>query len=250
MSETNIHLGPFSPPRLLSFFKQAQKEELKVAKEQAAEGVKEQLLWEEVEKENSRLKTEMASLPVLQKENDRMKKELESVPALQKELETLRSTVTKFKLSSGTEEQVEVGGIEGQVLQKNKGEYRNRFCFHYSLRLLINNFCVFVQQRIRGLELTPQRPLLDSLQTAARPPPEPQTHTPGSSGMNRRKRKSLRGINMRRVRRNGLKREKSLRGRTENKKSLKKNGRKRNGEKDCLIKRKKRPVSRRGRVMK
>ncbi|XP_012721163.3 pre-B-cell leukemia transcription factor-interacting protein 1 isoform X3 [Fundulus heteroclitus] len=32
---------------------QAQKEELKVAKEQAAEGVKERLLWEEVEKENT-----------------------------------------------------------------------------------------------------------------------------------------------------------------------------------------------------
>ncbi|KAM4735325.1 pre-B-cell leukemia homeobox interacting protein 1b isoform 3-T3 [Anableps anableps] len=78
---------------------QAQKEELKVAKEQAAEGAKERLLWEEVEKENSRLKTEIASLPVLQKENDRMKKELESVPTLQKELETLRSTVTNLKLS-------------------------------------------------------------------------------------------------------------------------------------------------------
>lgn len=46
------------------------------------------------------MKTEMASLPVLQNENERMKKELESVPALQKELETLRSTVTELK---GTE---------------------------------------------------------------------------------------------------------------------------------------------------
>ncbi|XP_072250362.1 pre-B-cell leukemia homeobox interacting protein 1b isoform X2 [Leuresthes tenuis] len=82
---------------------QAQKEELKVGKEQAAEGAKERLHWEEVEKENSRLKTEMASLPVLQKENDRMKKELESVPALQKELETLRSAVTELKLSSGSQ---------------------------------------------------------------------------------------------------------------------------------------------------
>ncbi|XP_027868498.1 pre-B-cell leukemia homeobox interacting protein 1b isoform X3 [Xiphophorus couchianus] len=81
---------------------QAQKEELKVAKEQAAEGEEQRLLWEEVEKENSRLKTETASLPVLQKENDRMKKELESVPALQKELETLRSTVTNLKLSPAT----------------------------------------------------------------------------------------------------------------------------------------------------
>ncbi|KAM4580008.1 pre-B-cell leukemia homeobox interacting protein 1b isoform 2-T2 [Odontesthes bonariensis] len=82
---------------------QAQKEELKVGKGQAAEGAKERLHWEEVEKENSRLKTEAASLPVLQKENDRMKKELESVPALQKELETLRSTVTELKLSSGSQ---------------------------------------------------------------------------------------------------------------------------------------------------
>ncbi|KAM9724522.1 pre-B-cell leukemia homeobox interacting protein 1b isoform 2-T2 [Menidia menidia] len=79
---------------------QAQKDELNVAKGQAAEGAKEMLHWEEVEKENSRLKTEVASLPVLQKENERMKKELESVPALQKELETLRSTVTGLKLSS------------------------------------------------------------------------------------------------------------------------------------------------------
>lgn len=58
-----------------------------------------------MEKENSRLKAEMTSLPVLQKENDRMKRELESVLALQKELETLRSTVSKLKLSSGTEEE-------------------------------------------------------------------------------------------------------------------------------------------------
>ncbi|XP_028281787.1 pre-B-cell leukemia homeobox interacting protein 1b isoform X2 [Parambassis ranga] len=79
---------------------QEQKEELKVARGQAAEGVKERLQWEEVEKENSRLKTQMASLPVLQKENERMKKELQSVPALQKELEKLRSTVTELKLSS------------------------------------------------------------------------------------------------------------------------------------------------------
>uniref|UniRef100_A0A672YZW5 Pre-B-cell leukemia homeobox interacting protein 1b n=1 Tax=Sphaeramia orbicularis TaxID=375764 RepID=A0A672YZW5_9TELE len=79
---------------------QAQKEELKVAKGQAAEGAKERLQWEEVEKENSRLKKMMASLPVLQKENERMKRELESVPALQKELERLTSTVTELKLSS------------------------------------------------------------------------------------------------------------------------------------------------------
>ncbi|XP_026172969.1 pre-B-cell leukemia homeobox interacting protein 1b isoform X3 [Mastacembelus armatus] len=86
---------------------EAQKEELKVAKGQAAEGAKEQLWWEEVEKENSRLKTEMASFTVLQKENERMKRELESVPALQKELETLRSTVTELKLSSALNEAAE-----------------------------------------------------------------------------------------------------------------------------------------------
>ena len=55
-----------------------------------------------MEKENSRLKKEVASLPVLQKENQRMKRELESVPALHKELDTLRATVTELKLSSGT----------------------------------------------------------------------------------------------------------------------------------------------------
>ncbi|XP_068591278.1 pre-B-cell leukemia homeobox interacting protein 1b isoform X2 [Cebidichthys violaceus] len=82
---------------------QEQKEELKVAQLQAEEGAKEQLRWEEMEKENSRLKKEMASLPVLQKENERMKRELECVPALQKELETLRSTVTELKLPSASE---------------------------------------------------------------------------------------------------------------------------------------------------
>ncbi|XP_062421412.1 pre-B-cell leukemia homeobox interacting protein 1b isoform X3 [Pungitius pungitius] len=83
---------------------QLQKEELKVAKLQAEEGVKERLQWEEMEKENSRLKKEMASLPVLQKENERMKRELESAPALQKELESLRSTVTELKLASAASE--------------------------------------------------------------------------------------------------------------------------------------------------
>lgn len=89
-------LVPFSP--------QAQTEELKVAKGRAEEGAKERMQWGEVEKENSRLKTEMASLPVLQKENQRMKKELDSVLALQKELETLRATVTELKLPTGTRE--------------------------------------------------------------------------------------------------------------------------------------------------
>lgn len=81
---------------------QAQTEELKVAKGLAEEGAKERLQWGEVEKENSRLKTKVASLPVLQKENQRMKKELDSLPALQKELETLKATVTESKLSTGT----------------------------------------------------------------------------------------------------------------------------------------------------
>lgn len=89
---------------------QAQKEELKVARGHAAEGAKERLRREEVEEENSRLKTQMESLPVLQKENERMKRELESVPALQKELETLRSAVTELKLSSGTKGQREEVG--------------------------------------------------------------------------------------------------------------------------------------------
>ncbi|XP_067366878.1 pre-B-cell leukemia homeobox interacting protein 1b isoform X4 [Channa argus] len=82
---------------------QAQKEELKVARGQAAQEAKERLRWQEVEKENSRLKAAMASLPVLQKENERMKRELESVLNLQKELETLRSTLTELKLSSASE---------------------------------------------------------------------------------------------------------------------------------------------------
>ncbi|XP_041649528.1 pre-B-cell leukemia homeobox interacting protein 1b isoform X2 [Cheilinus undulatus] len=83
---------------------QAQEEELKVAKGVVAEGAKERLRWEEVEKENSRLKKELASLPILQKANERMKRELESVVALQKELETLRSTVTELKLSPAANE--------------------------------------------------------------------------------------------------------------------------------------------------
>ena len=63
-----------------------------------------------MEKENSRLKKEIASLPVLQKENERMKRELESVSTLQKELDTLRSTLTEIKLSSGTKGQGEEVG--------------------------------------------------------------------------------------------------------------------------------------------
>uniref|UniRef100_A0A3P9JHJ2 Pre-B-cell leukemia homeobox interacting protein 1b n=1 Tax=Oryzias latipes TaxID=8090 RepID=A0A3P9JHJ2_ORYLA len=94
---------------------QAQNEELKVARGQAAEGAKERQRWEEVEKENSRLKSEMASLPDLQSENERMKKELESVPALQKELETLRSTVTELKLTSGRKSR-------RRVMEKKKQE--------------------------------------------------------------------------------------------------------------------------------
>lgn len=102
-----VYLLRHSP--LVPFSPQAQTEELEVAKGQAEEGAKERLQWGEVEKENSRLKTEMASLPVLQKENQRMKKELDSLPALQKELETLRATVTELKLSTGTR-----GGRKGR----------------------------------------------------------------------------------------------------------------------------------------
>ncbi|XP_076009900.1 pre-B-cell leukemia homeobox interacting protein 1b isoform X2 [Genypterus blacodes] len=82
---------------------QAQTEELKVAKGQAAEGAKEQLRREGVEEENSRLKEEMASVPVLQRENERMKRELDSLPALQKEVETLRATVTELRHSTANE---------------------------------------------------------------------------------------------------------------------------------------------------
>ncbi|XP_056300863.1 pre-B-cell leukemia homeobox interacting protein 1b isoform X3 [Pseudoliparis swirei] len=82
---------------------QEQNEELKVATVQAEEGAQQQLQWKEMEKENSRLEKEMASLPVLQEDNERMKRELECVPALQKELETLRSTVTELKLPSASE---------------------------------------------------------------------------------------------------------------------------------------------------
>lgn len=89
------------------FFNQAQTEELKVAKGQAAEGAKEQLRREVVEEENSRLKKEMASVPVLQRENERMKRELESLPALQKEVETLRAAVTELRQSTGTKGQRE-----------------------------------------------------------------------------------------------------------------------------------------------
>ncbi|XP_068180801.1 pre-B-cell leukemia homeobox interacting protein 1b isoform X2 [Antennarius striatus] len=83
---------------------QAQIAELNEAKGQAAEGAKERLRWEEVEKENSMLKQEMASLPVLQKENEKLKRELDSVVALKKELETLRSTVPEIKHSSAHED--------------------------------------------------------------------------------------------------------------------------------------------------
>lgn len=55
-----------------------------------------------MERENSRLKKEVASLAVLHKENERMKRELESVRALQKELETLRATLTESKHPAGT----------------------------------------------------------------------------------------------------------------------------------------------------
>ncbi|XP_068614191.1 pre-B-cell leukemia homeobox interacting protein 1b [Brachionichthys hirsutus] len=70
------------------FFKRAQMEALN-----EAEGAKERLRWEEVEKENSRLK----------KENEKLKRELESVLALKQELETLRSSLPELKPSSAQE---------------------------------------------------------------------------------------------------------------------------------------------------
>ncbi|XP_034030666.1 pre-B-cell leukemia homeobox interacting protein 1b [Thalassophryne amazonica] len=82
---------------------QAQEEELKVVKGQAAEGVAEQLHWAEVEQENSRLKEAVASLLALQEENERLKRQMESFPALQKELELLRSVGAELKPSSANE---------------------------------------------------------------------------------------------------------------------------------------------------
>lgn len=49
--------------------------------------------WQE---ENNRLKSKVASLPVLEKENEMLRRELETLPTLQHELETLRSTVSKL----------------------------------------------------------------------------------------------------------------------------------------------------------
>ncbi|XP_077455201.1 pre-B-cell leukemia homeobox interacting protein 1b [Stigmatopora argus] len=72
---------------------EAQKEELKAAEGQVAQSETERLRWLE---ENSRLKSKVASLPVLQKENERLMKELETLPTLEDELKTLRSTVTKL----------------------------------------------------------------------------------------------------------------------------------------------------------
>lgn len=97
-----IVLLPFFVTGFVLLPQQTQREELKVAQGQAAEGAKERLRWEEVERENSRLKKEVASLAVLHKENERMKRELVSVRALQKELETLRATLTKSKRLAGT----------------------------------------------------------------------------------------------------------------------------------------------------
>ncbi|XP_062311956.1 pre-B-cell leukemia homeobox interacting protein 1b isoform X2 [Osmerus eperlanus] len=90
-SEENLHVS------VLQAQLQAQKEELKVAQGQAAEGAKERVRREEVEKENGRLKKDTSSLPVLLKENEKMKRDLASVPALQREVERLRATVTELK---------------------------------------------------------------------------------------------------------------------------------------------------------
>uniref|UniRef100_A0A8C3G025 Pre-B-cell leukemia homeobox interacting protein 1b n=1 Tax=Cyclopterus lumpus TaxID=8103 RepID=A0A8C3G025_CYCLU len=105
---------------------QARLQEHNEATVQAEEGAQEQLQWEEMKKENSRLKKEMASLPVLQKDNKRMKRELECVPALQKELETLRSTVTELKLPSGTDGEEREGTwrrVEDRK-ERNKSEWK------------------------------------------------------------------------------------------------------------------------------
>ncbi|XP_019734195.1 pre-B-cell leukemia homeobox interacting protein 1b isoform X1 [Hippocampus comes] len=72
---------------------EAQKEQLQAAEGQAAEGEMTRMRWQE---ENSRLKSEVASLPVLEKENEMLRKELETLPTLQHELETLRSAVSKL----------------------------------------------------------------------------------------------------------------------------------------------------------
>uniref|UniRef100_A0A8C5GCF7 Pre-B-cell leukemia homeobox interacting protein 1b n=1 Tax=Gouania willdenowi TaxID=441366 RepID=A0A8C5GCF7_GOUWI len=91
--------------KLISELQGQLQEELDIAQKQAAEGAKEQLQMEEMKKENSRLKSEMASFSALQEENQRMKREMESIPTLQKELETLRSTLNELKLTSGTKGQ-------------------------------------------------------------------------------------------------------------------------------------------------
>ncbi|XP_061631567.1 pre-B-cell leukemia homeobox interacting protein 1b isoform X1 [Phyllopteryx taeniolatus] len=94
---------------------QAQEEELKAAEDQAAEGETERLRWQE---ENSRLKSEVASLPDLQKENERLRRELETLPTLQTEQETLRSTVTKLTVPSSG--QPADGKQDGKVEKKDK----------------------------------------------------------------------------------------------------------------------------------
>lgn len=78
-----------------------------------------------MERENSRLKKEVASLAVLHKENERMKRELESVRALQKELETLRATLTESKRLTGTHGW---GGTHRQMIDTVGGKVQS-FCF-------------------------------------------------------------------------------------------------------------------------
>nr|XP_061788967.1 pre-B-cell leukemia transcription factor-interacting protein 1-like [Nerophis lumbriciformis] len=96
---------------------QAQREELKAAEGQVAESETERLRWLE---ENSRLKSEMASLPILQKENERLMRELETLPTLENELKTLRSAVTKLTVpSSGQPE----GSKQDGKLEKEEDKY-------------------------------------------------------------------------------------------------------------------------------
>ncbi|XP_077576801.1 pre-B-cell leukemia homeobox interacting protein 1b isoform X2 [Stigmatopora nigra] len=98
---------------------EAQKEKLKAAEGQVAQSETERLHWLE---ENSRLKSKVASLPVLQKENERLKKEMETLPTLENELKTLRSTVTKLTVppSGQPSDSKQHGKIEEE--KDNKGE--------------------------------------------------------------------------------------------------------------------------------
>ncbi|XP_077382477.1 pre-B-cell leukemia homeobox interacting protein 1b isoform X2 [Festucalex cinctus] len=104
---------------------QAQKEELKAAMGQAAEDERERLRWQE---ENNRLKSKVASLPVLEKENERLKRELETLPTLQHELEHLRSTVSKLTVppSGQPADEKQNGKLEKEKNKHDMGEKKER----------------------------------------------------------------------------------------------------------------------------